>query len=229
MKTVAVVPARKNSVGIPNKNLVKLNGIPLLQYTLECAINSGVVDEIIVTSDSEEILNFSRRFGATIVQEPEKSFDWKGHCIGAVMDALSITGVEEDTAVFLLLPTSPLRLPIHCIDASLLLSGKDQSVIGVTKTSPFHSLRYINDDNTLVPLMETRTANTLNMTRQSVRELYRVNGAIFLTRYSTLLKYNTFHVPSAIPFIMESEYSIDINNKEDLAIAETLLRTHNRG
>ena len=225
MKTVAVVPARKNSQEIRNKNLVSICGKPMIQYTLECAINSGVVDEIIVTSDSEEILNFSKRFGAKLVVEPEKPVDWRGHCIGAVMNALEQCQISEDTNIFLLLPTSPLRLPIHCIDAVLLLGGHDQSVIGVTKTTPFHSLRYINDDNTVVPLMETRNADTLNMTRQSVRDLYRVNGAIFLTSYATLLKYNTFHVANSVPLVMLPEHSVDVNTRHDLNIVETILRS----
>jgi CMP-N-acetylneuraminic acid synthetase len=225
MKTVAVVPARKNSKEIPNKNLVNLCGKPLIQHTLECAIDSGVIDEIIVTSDSEEILHFSKRFGAKLVAEPEKPVEWKEHCIGAVMNALDTCQVEEDDNVFLLLPTSPLRQPIHCIDASFLLTSPDQAVVGVTKTSPFHSLRYINDDNTMLPLLEVRTANALNMTRQSVRDLYRVNGAIFLTRYSTLLKYGTFHVPNSVPLVMLSEHSVDINTRDDLKFAETSMRT----
>lgn len=224
MKTVAVVPARKNSKEIPNKNLITVGGKPLIQHTLECAINSGVIDEIIVTSDSEEILHFSKRFGAKLVVEPEKPFEWKEHCIGAVMNALDTCQVEEDTNVFLLLPTSPLRHPIHCVDASLLLSGHDQAVIGVTKTTPFHSLRYINDDNTLLPLMESRTSGALNMTRQSVRDLYRVNGAIFLTSYAALLKYGTFHVPNSVPLVMLAEHSVDINTRYDLQIVDKGLR-----
>ena len=60
MKKIVVIPARSGSKGIPNKNIMKFASRSLVSYALDSACESKLVDEIILTSDSEEILNFSK-------------------------------------------------------------------------------------------------------------------------------------------------------------------------
>ena len=71
MKIVSLIPARGGSKGIPNKNLIKILGKPLIQYALEASLRSKV-NETWVSSDSKEILNFSNKLGAKIIKRPKK-------------------------------------------------------------------------------------------------------------------------------------------------------------
>jgi CMP-N-acetylneuraminic acid synthetase len=225
----AVIPARKNSQGIKSKNLVNLGGKPLIQWTLEVAQESGIFDQVVVTSDDSEILKMSRRFGADPIEEFEKPAIWNAHVFGAVMYALEQVKASDADNVFLLLPTSPLRKAEHLISASLLLPS-GTSVIGVTQTCPYYSLRQINETNVLtqmegeIPTNSAPTLPKLNFTRDQYGKLYRVNGAMFASTYANLLRYETFHSPQAIPLIMEALYSVDINTSWDLAMAEALLQ-----
>ena len=65
-KTIAIIMARGGSKGLPKKNIKPLNGKPLIAYSIEDAINSGVCDTVLVTSDDDEIIEISKKYGATV-------------------------------------------------------------------------------------------------------------------------------------------------------------------
>ena len=66
LKTIAIIMARGGSKGLKGKNLKFLNGKPLIAYSIEDAIKSGVCDTVLMTSDDDDILNVSKEFGATV-------------------------------------------------------------------------------------------------------------------------------------------------------------------
>ena len=66
MKTIAIIMARGGSKGLPRKNVKLLAGKPLIAYTIEHAKASGVCDEIIVTTDDDEIASISKKYGAKV-------------------------------------------------------------------------------------------------------------------------------------------------------------------
>lgn len=69
MKVLCIIPARGGSKGIPKKNIIDVNGKPLIAYSIEPAIEAqklGIIDKVIVSTDSEEIANISLKYGAEI-------------------------------------------------------------------------------------------------------------------------------------------------------------------
>ena len=73
MKIVAIIPARGDSKEIKDKNLINFNGKPLIYWTIKQALKSRKINEVVVSSDSEKIINLSKKFGAkTILRDLQK-------------------------------------------------------------------------------------------------------------------------------------------------------------
>ena len=69
---LAIIPARGGSKRLPRKNVLDLNGKPLIAYSIEAGLNSKYIDKVIVTSDDEEILIISKVYGANTIQRPDE-------------------------------------------------------------------------------------------------------------------------------------------------------------
>src|SRR5690606_12646538 len=117
---LAVIPARGGSKGIPNKNIVDVNGKPLIQYTVEAALNSKYLDRIIVSTDSLEIAKVAKACGAEVpfLRPAELATD-TSKTIEALLHAvreISTSNLRYDYLV-LLQPTQPLRQSFHIDEA----------------------------------------------------------------------------------------------------------------
>ena len=71
-KIIALIPARKGSKGIKNKNILNLNGKPLIAYSINYAQNSNLIDKTFVTTDGKRISSISKKFGAEVIKRPKK-------------------------------------------------------------------------------------------------------------------------------------------------------------
>lgn len=220
----AVVPARGGSKGIPGKNLVDLGGKPLLQWTIDAALDSGVIDRVMVSSDDDAILASAEQGGAVAVPRTASLAEDHVHAVHPVLDLLEELGRAGDRPdrVVMLLPTSPFRTAEHITEAvALHVSHNPPSVISVTELDKqIIHLRYIDEGGTLEPLapFEELTAQ-----RQEQRSMYGLNGSIYVADVAQLLSARTFHVPGAMAYVMPAAASIDINEPEDLAAARQLL------
>jgi CMP-N-acetylneuraminic acid synthetase len=121
LKILAIIPARSGSKGIPNKNIKKLSGRPLIYYTIKAALNSKLIDRIIVSSDSEKILKISEKLGAEIpFKRPKNISEDKSLAIEVIQHALNWLEKNEKyfpDAIIYLQPTSPLRTKKHINEA----------------------------------------------------------------------------------------------------------------
>mgnify|MGYP006085225239 FL=1 len=111
-KIIAVIPARKNSKGIKKKNLIKLNGLPLISYSIDYAKKSKLIDRVFVSTDGNNIASVSRKFGAEVVIRPKnlcKDTIMPDHAVVHTIDYVKkILNYSFDYVVFLQ-PTTPLR------------------------------------------------------------------------------------------------------------------------
>lgn len=225
-KVVALIPARAGSKGIPHKNLRLFNGKPLVHHTLSAALNCDLIDEIILSSDSEDILNIGRQMGIKTHLRSRLAADDDSTASQVILDLLS-NGSKSlysgDAYIVYLQPTSPLRGSDHISAAFELMNQKESdgcvSVI-LAQKSPFKS--YILDSRgRLNSLFDEEKTNA---NRQSLPETFYPNGAIYIFLVSDFLKKESFPTNGAIPFIMSLEDSIDIDTEQDLLIAEQLCR-----
>ena len=144
MKILSIIPARGGSKGIPKKNICKLNGKPLLSYSIKNALESKLVNRVVVSTDDDAIAKISKRYGAEVPFIRPKNFSKdSSSSIDVVKHVLQELNDKEEYVpdiVTLLQPTSPLRTT-KSLDKSiqLLIKHKSDTVLGVfeLKSHPY--------------------------------------------------------------------------------------------
>ena len=116
MNKIAIIPARSGSKGLKDKNIIDVCGKPLLAYSIEAALTSGVFDKVILSTDSEKYAEIGKSFGAEIMMRGERLSDDKATTFMVIEDILSRLKSHCDYFV-LLQPTSPLRTETHIKEA----------------------------------------------------------------------------------------------------------------
>ena len=107
-KVLALIPARGCSKGIPNKNVKLFNGKPLIEWTIKLALNSKLIDKVVVSSDSKKIIDISRKLGSDTILRPKNISGDNSTTESAINHCINY--YKNDFEVIILLqPTSPLR------------------------------------------------------------------------------------------------------------------------
>lgn len=224
-RILAIIPARGGSKGIPNKNITNLCGKPLIAYSILAAQTSQYIDDIIVSTDSEQIRDTSVEYGASVpflrpaalASDTSKTID----CMIYTINELKKQGQHYDCVV-LLQPTQPIRKEGMIDEAiSLLLDSTEDSLVSVTTVTEHPILmRTITKEGTLKSLLPISST----VRRQDFPDVYRVNGSIYINRINSHFNFSTSLNDNLLPFFMEEAYSIDIDSYEDLKRAETILQ-----
>lgn len=226
MKTLAIVPARAGSKRLPGKNLRPLHGKPLIGWTLEAALQAGGIDRVIVSTDSEEIAEVSRRSGADVpfLRPPELAGDTTTTQDVVEHAIYTLVGQgERYERIVLLQPTSPLRTARHIEDALRLFERKRAlSVISVSPAE--HPPQWINRlgpdgemDHFLDAVHKSRRS-------QDFADYYQLNGAIYIADTQALLHHHSFYLDErCYGYVMSRRDGIDIDTEIDWYVAEALM------
>lgn len=218
-KFLAVIPARGGSKGIPNKNIAIVNGKPLIQYTIDEALQSRYLDDIIVSTDSTEIASVSKELGVQVpylrpinlALDHSKSIDTLLH----VIKEQEKLGFQYDYVV-LLQPTQPLRKHWH-IDQAIekIVYSNQNSLVSISKVKDHPLLiRELKEDGTFERLLPDNST----VRRQDFPAYYKVNGAIYINKINEGLNCNTSLNDNMLGFIMDSQYDLDIDEPVDLEL-----------
>lgn len=221
---LAVIPARAGSKRLPGKNVMPLNGKPLVRWTMEAALQSRVIDAVVVSSDDDRVLDEASALGirgierpAVLASDTATTFDVLVH----VLDTLAAEQVFPKR-LMLLQPTSPLRDSSEIVRAVAVMdeSGAD-SVVSVCpcEHSPLWS-------NTLGPQgkMDDFLREELRSVRsQDLPTYYRLNGALYLADTERFIKSRGFFMSNSRAHVMPVEKSIDIDTRIDFKLCELLL------
>jgi len=220
-KYLSIIPARGQSKRVKNKNILPLNGKPLIAYTINSALKSKYLDRVFVSSDNTAILEMSKRFGAETLKRPRNLAKDTSTTFDVIKHAIkNIKGFEY---VVVLQPTSPLRDEKHINKAiNFLKKKKADAVISVCKEdhSPLWS-NVLPKDKSLKGFLKEKIVNKRS---QDLKNYYRLNGAIYICKIKKLLEKKSFFLKDNIyAFEMSREKSIDIDTKLDFILAEFLL------
>lgn len=223
MKSIAIIPARSGSKGLPDKNIRDLGGKPLIAYSIEAALRSKMFDTVMVSTDSKKYAGISRQYGAEVpflrsaVTSGDSAGSWD--VVREVLEKYSKLGREFDT-VMLLQPTSPLRTAKDIVNAFKLKEEKNaNAVISVCEVdhSPLWS-------NTLPDSLSMKGfINNSDVHRQQLPTYYRINGAVYLTDTEFLYKGGSIYENNCFAYIMPRDRSVDIDNEMDFRMAEFFL------
>jgi len=227
VKSLAIIPARSGSKGVKHKNIKLLNGKPLLAYSIEAAIDSGLFTEIMVSTDSDEYAEIAKSYGAKVpfLRSDNNSTD-SASSWDMVMEVLQNYKKMNCTFdnVCLLQPTSPLREASDIKNAYELFYDKDaNSVISVCEMehSPIVCMQ-VNDDCSMGEFVLNGKPGT---NRQSVGKYYRINGAIYIVKTNILNNIQNLYTDRCFTYIMDEKKSIDIDTEFDFFVTEKIINS----
>jgi CMP-N-acetylneuraminic acid synthetase len=225
MKFIAIIPARKGSEGIKNKNFRQFCGKPLIYWTIKSAIQSKYVDQVIVTSDSPKILDYCKKtFSKKILLLRRKKKLSLGNTPmhPVIKDAYKRLNLENFVfmGLILLQPTSPLRDKSDIDKAcKLFLQKKADSLVSVCELN--HKFNpeglFIKKKNYLYKFSKTKAPSL----RQKKKKYYSNNGAaIYITLKKNINKY--IFGGKILGYEMTQIKSIDIDTDFDFKLAELI-------
>ena len=225
---LGIVPARAGSKGVPDKNLRPLAGRTLLDYVGAAARESGAIDRLVLSTDSDAIAAAGRAAGLEVpfMRPLELAADDTAmlpvlrHAIDHVMSA----GWTPEHVV-LLQPTSPLRRATHIDDAlSLLIAERADSVVTVVEVPKHLSPDYVMkiEDGALRPFLPEGARVTR---RQDVRPAFYRDGTVYAFRRDTLDRFGNIYGDRCLPLVIDARDSLSIDSPEDWAEAQRRLET----
>lgn len=218
--TLALIPARGGSKGIPRKNIRPLAGKPLIAWTIEAAMATPGIERVVVTTEDDEIAAVAREWGGDVpFMRPAELASDEAPGIAPVLHA--IAELPDDDDVILLQPTSPLRETAHI--TGLLEFAREKSATSVV------SVREVDDHPSWMfhrgesGSLERYARFDEAARRQDLSELYTLNGAMYWITRDRLLATEALVAEDTLGFVMDSESSVDIDTMLDWRLAETLL------
>ena len=228
-KILAVILARGGSKGIKKKNIKLINNHPLISYSIAASLNSKLINNLIVSSDSKEIINVAKEYGADapFVRPKNLSGD-KVPSVTALKHAvLSAEKFYKTKFDFIIeLPcVSPLR-DHEDIDAvlNLIIKKNYDSVISYVDTGEKHPTRLKRiKKNKVTAFCKDYPESDIGSRRQDFEPCYIRNGAIYAMNRKTLIENNSRNGKKSFPYIMSDNKSINIDAKFDFTIAEMLI------
>ena len=219
---LAIIPARGGSKRLPRKNVLDLNGQPLLTYSIEAGLKSSYVDKVVVSSDNIEILEIAKEYKAKTLKRPDFLANDRATTFDAVKH--TIENFEKYDYVVLLQPTSPLRSAKHIDEAIKLLDVKNADAI-VSVCEMEHSPLWSNTLDSSLSMQGFLRDEVVHKRSQDLEMYYRLNGAIYICKTDKLLAEESFLLKENIfAYVMSKEFSIDIDEKIDFKLADFFLQ-----
>jgi len=225
---IAIIPARGGSKGLPNKNIRKICGKPLIAWTINEAIKARQISKIIVSTDSKQIADIALNYGAE-VPFLRPSYLAKDSSLAVdnyiyTLDRLKNEQALDINEFAVLQPTSPLRISDDIDNAvKMFLEKEADSVISYTEeVHPIFWHKKIRQDMSFEDIFDNQLLN-----RQDYTKTYFPNGAIFVFK-TDLIQKKKYYSEKSYAYIMPRDRSIDIDTIEDFEYAEFLFCKQNK-
>ena len=229
-KTICIIPARKNSKRIKNKNIVLFDGNPMIYWTIKAAINSKIFDRIVVSTDCEKIAEISIKLGIEVPFLRNNLADDFTPVSEVTLSALEQSEKywnEKYEIVVQMMPNCPNRDEHTITDAYnyfnnnecnfLLSSSKFLSMI------PWWSFTIDKDNKPIYNFPDK-----LNKRSQDLDDNYCITGALWIAKSESLKKEKDFHGKNHKAYPLDWISAIDIDTPEDLKIAEIARKYRNK-
>jgi YrbI family 3-deoxy-D-manno-octulosonate 8-phosphate phosphatase len=222
METIAIIPARGGSKGIPGKNILSIAGKPLIAHTIITSLASRLISRTVVSTDDTRIANIAEKFGAeTIIRPVDISGDDSPSELSLlhVLDHLGRTENYHSDLIVFLQCTSPLTLS-EDIDGTIeaLLNHEADTALSVR---PFHYFLWLTGpDGNAIGINHDKN---VRQTRQARQPQYLENGAIYVMRTEGFKKNKHRFFGKTVMYEMPAERCFEIDDPFDLSVAEFLM------
>ena len=231
MRVLCTICMRGGSKEIVNKNIKKLNGFPLMSYTIKQAINSKIFDLIMVSTDSKKIFKCAKKYGATgwFLRPKKLATDDSVKLLAirhALIESEKFTNKKFDI-IFNLHVTAPLRNINDIKNAyKKFLREKANKLISVTycKRNPyFNMVEKVNDKVQIVKKPIKKIGR-----RQDAPIVYDMNASIYIWQRKELLNLKSKYDKKTSLYVMPAERSVDIDSTFDWNLVENILKKNEK-
>jgi CMP-N,N'-diacetyllegionaminic acid synthase len=230
---IALIPARSGSKRLPGKNVKELRGVPLIAYTISSALQSNLFDEVIVSTDSDEIAEIAIKWGASVptlrpseyASDLSADIEWVLHCV----ENMITTPKSLIDCIAILRPTSPLRTAETIVTAFELFQQQvladSLRAMEVTNKHPGKMWK-LSENNHATPFLEQGSHETPTHDRptQSLETLWVQNASLEFVRFRSLQKSGKISGGKVLGFIMPGLEGFDINTELDWNFLEYLVK-----
>ena len=225
---LAIIPARGGSKGLPGKNIKELCGKPLISWSIESGFKSKYIDEVMVTTDSKEIANISKLYGANVPflrpdylsSDIATTFDAVKHAIDFYKNEIQ----KEFDYIILLEPTSPLREAIDIDNAiEILFDSNADSIVGICKTEDQNPAFLVKKDLKGF-ISGYENINMTVLRRQDIKSVYFFEGTVYISKTNVLLEKKTFYHQKTIGYEVPKYKSLEIDDMDDFIMAEAMMK-----
>lgn len=220
MNAIAIITARGGSKRIPKKNIKEFCGKPIIAYSIEAALSAGIFDEVMVSTDSEEIAEIARRYGAKV---PFMRSEYTSSDYATTSEVLFevLNEYEKRGCVFkymvCIYPTAPFVTSKKLRDGMCLLKEKGAAVLMPVVEFSFPPQRgsIINENG-----LEMVWKENVNVRTQDLPKMYHDCGQFYIYNIEQFKERNGVIVEGVVPMIMDPLEVQDIDNESDWKIAE---------
>ena len=226
---LAIIPARGGSKGLKKKNIKELCGKPLLCWSIDAGLKSKYIDEIMVTTDDNQIADVAENYGAKVpfirpkflARDSTPTYNVIEHVIGYYKSILK----KEFDYIVLLEPTSPLR---ECVDIDksiekLINSKSAHSIVGISKTeSQNPSFLVLKNKQSYISGYENSNIEVIR--RQNIKNVFFLEGSIYISKTDIYLHKKTFYHDTTLGYEIEKYKSLEIDDIYDFVMIEALMK-----
>lgn len=222
MKRIAIIPARGGSKRVKGKNILKIQGKPLLAYSIDQAKECGKFDEIYVNSDDSGILDCAKAYHATPYLRPSELAVDTAKVIDVIKEQIVSLSLSDNVEIAILLPTCPLRTAEDIENAYHLFIENERAhpVVSMTEyeKAPEQAF-FVNSEGVL----QLKYPKGYSSRSQDHGPSYRYNTAIIITTAGLFMKQSDIVGSDSIPYIMPYERSIDIDYGYHVQLVDLIL------
>lgn len=224
MSSIAIITARGGSKRIPRKNIKPFLGKPIMTYSIEAALSSGLFDTVMVSTDDEEIAQIAKEYGAQVPfyrsERTSNDYAATADVVSEVLDEYAKCGIYYETAC-VIYPTAPF-LTVDALKGAMgiLLSGDADGVMPVVKFSFPPQRSVVMRNGFLVP----SDPESMKMRSQDLEPQYHDCGQFYCIRVASFLKQRTMVMAHTMPYLQDELTVQDIDTEEDWKLAELKYR-----
>ena len=224
MSSIAIITARGGSKRIPRKNIKEFCGKPIMAYSIEAALKSGIFDEVMVSTDSDQFSEIAKHYGASVPflrsDETSNDFATTADVLIEVVEEYQKMGKQFDE-VCCIYPTAPFITAERLREACGELRRRQANCIMTVVKYSFPPQRGFVIRNNQIAFQYPEYERTRS---QDLEPIYHDCGQFYIVRTESLLKYRSLIVPTTVPYILPEEEVQDIDTMSDWEIAEAKYR-----
>lgn len=229
-KPFGIMLIKEESKRLPRKNFMNFHGKPMFKHIHDAAKKTSLFNDIIISTESDKIINICKKNKIKIYfKRPDKLSKSSTSLNDVIKHAIrNCNEITKNSSEFCLLwATAPLVRPSDLINSYKIFKKKKsiQCVVGVKKNYEYYSTLTENKyDNFLSPIYKSKITN---LRKQKLKIKYVINSSFAWIKKDNFLKSNNWLLPNALPYVMDSARSVDLDYPKDLEVLKIFAKKLN--